>query len=268
MTNFARFAIAAAAVLIVAVVGIGLLSRPGGSVGPGATATASPTQAPSPSPGPTASPAALPGAAPLRAGSYFMTPFAGEDSSPCGPAPTGPTPCPDGTRDDSIRVSFSVPDGWAAAPFESVWLSGEAASPPAGGGMIFGRGGWLHSEPCLTDASGGPDVPVGPTVDDFTNALAEHPLLDVTAPVDVTLGGYSGTYVDLQVPSDISACNAYFPWEGGRGLFAQGNGHRWHLWIIDVDGVRVVVQTGDYAGTAPQRQAELRAIVDSIRITP
>jgi hypothetical protein len=140
--------------------------------------------------------------------------------------------------------------------------------------MIMGRGGWLHSDPCVTDdqiqLDGAPvDVPVGPTVDDFANALAQHPLLDVTDPVDVTLAGYSGKYIDLQVPTDISACpTSYFPWEGGRSLYAQGPDHRWHLWILDVDDVRVVIQTGDYAGTAPQRQTELVAIVNSIRIEP
>ena len=112
-----------------------------------------------------------------------------------------------------------------------------------------------------------PDIPVGPTVDDFANALADHPLLEVTTPVDVTLAGYSGKYVDLQVPSDISACpSSYRPWE--PGIYAQGPSHRWHLWILDVDGVRVVVTTTDYAGTSPQRQAELQAIVDSIQIEP
>jgi len=40
------------------------------------------------------------------------------------------------------------------------------------------------------------------------------------------------------------------------------------MWILDVDGVRVLVETNDYAGTAADRLAEEQAIVDSIEITP
>lgn len=212
----------------------------------------------------------------MPAGRYAVTPFVGHDASICGPAPTAstPLPCLEGTTDDTIRFTFTVPEGWAVAPFQSMWLASERNSPPGGAGMIFGRGGWVHSEPCLTNEQirlngAPPDVPIGSTVDDFANALGDNPALDVTAPVDVTLAGFSGKYVDLQVPSDISACpTSYFPWEGGRELYAQGPSQRWHLWILDVDGIRVVVETNDYPGTAPQRQAELDVIVDSIRITP
>jgi hypothetical protein len=125
------------------------------------------------------------------------------------------------------------------------------------------RGGWLASDPC---AEADADIPVGPTVDDFASALADHPLLDVTAPVDVTLAGYPGKYVDLLVPSDLAGCTFYRPWTAG--IYAQGPAQRWHLWILDVDGIRVVVHADDYAATSPEHQAELQAIVDSIQIEP
>jgi hypothetical protein len=123
----------------------------------------------------------------------------------------------------------------------------------------------LYAEPCGDEPP--PNIPVGPTVDDFVSALVAHPKLDVTSSVDVSLAGYTGKYVHLQVPSDISAClMSYFVWE--PGIFAQGPGSRWHLWILDVDGIRVVVQSTDYEGTSPGRRAELRAIVESIEIEP
>ncbi len=125
------------------------------------------------------------------------------------------------------------------------------------------RGSWLASDPC---AEANPDIPVGPSVDDFANALAEHPLLDTTAPVDITLDGYSGKYMDLQTPADLTGCAFYRPWD--PGIYAQGAGQRWHLWILDVDGIRVVIHADDYEGTSAQHQAELRAMVDSIQIEP
>ena len=59
---------------------------------------------------------------------------------------------------------------------------------------------------------------------------------------------------------------SYYPWE--PGIYAQGPGSRWHLWILDVRGIRVVIQSTDYEGTSLARQAELRAIVESIEIQP
>jgi hypothetical protein len=132
--------------------------------------------------------------------------------------------------------------------------------------VFFYRGNWLFSDPCRPNDEENPDLPVGPTVDDLVTALVDHPSLDVTAPVDVTLAGYSGTYLDLLVPDDISACVTYQPIAGH--IYAQGPGQRWHMWILDVNGVRVVVETNDYAGTPAERLAEERAIIDSLVITP
>lgn len=212
---------------------------------------------PGPTPSPTPTPVTLRQGS-LAAGAYRVpSPFAGEAWVPC---PIATTPeCTDPTADDSIGFTFTVPDGWSGAPFNSIWLASEANYAPAGAGMIVLRGGWLHSDPCVGDATD-PDIAVGPTVDDFVTALADHPLLDVTDPVDVTLDGYSGKYVDLQVPPDLAGCaTSYYPWE--PGLYAQGPSHQWHLWVLDVDGVRVVVQSTDYPGTSPQDEAELQVML-------
>jgi hypothetical protein len=165
---------------------------------------------------------------------------------------------------DFLGFTFTVPDGWAGIGLDAIWV--EENKPPGGASMLFTLGNWLYSDPCRKPDTASPDVRVGPTADDFAGALANHPLLDVTAPVDVTLAGYSGKYVDLQVPTDISACDVYRVWD--PSIYAQGPGHRWHLWILDVNGIRVVVESTDYAGTSPQHRAELQAIVNSLRIEP
>jgi hypothetical protein len=160
-----------------------------------------------------------------------------------------------------MRFAVTLPDGWAGAPFQSVWLANEGNGSPNGAGLVFETGDGLLRDPCQGDSAS--YIPTGPTVADFVSAVAKHPLLDTTEPVDVELAGYSGKYFDLQVPADISKCDPYRPWEW---LYAQGPGHRWHVWVINVDGVRVVVQSTDYAGTSAQRQAELKEIVASIKV--
>jgi hypothetical protein len=168
--------------------------------------------------------------------------------------------CTETTADDTIRITVTVPDGWSSID-TAVWL--EENQPPSGAALGFGRGAWLLSDPCKPMNA---DVPVGPTVADFVDAVAQHPVLDTTTPTDITLAGYSGKYFDLQFPADLSTCAEYRPWE--PGIYAQGPSHRWHLWVLDVDGVRVVVQSMDYAGTLEQRRTELQAMVDSVQIEP
>jgi hypothetical protein len=263
MNNFAKFAVAAAAVAVVAVVGVRLLPGEGG-VGSVPSPSASPETSPSPgTPSPVVSPSAstIPAEfpdGPLPAGSYTVAPFSAAGTGICY---TPPRPgCIDTAADDAIRITVTVPDGWSGID-AAVWL--EENQPPSGAALGFGRGAWLLSDPCKpVDA----DIPVGTTVSDFVDAVAQHPVLDTTTPTATTLGGYSGQSFDLQFPADLSTCPQYRPWE--PGIYAQGPSHRWHLWVLDVDGVRVIVQSMDYAGTSEQRRTELQAMVDSIRIDP
>jgi hypothetical protein len=160
-------------------------------------------------------------------------------------------------------MTLTVPDGWEGI-IGTIWLAERGNGVPDGAGLLAGRGAWLLTDPCTkAEHAITPDVAVGPSVDDFANAIADHPLLDATDPVAVTLAGYSGKYLDLHVPADISMCAVYRPWD--PGIFAQGPSHRW---ILDVDGLRFVVQSTDYPGTSAKHRSELMAIVDSIKIDP
>jgi hypothetical protein len=274
MNNALKLAIAAAAVVVVALVGINLLPGRGGVGVPGPSPTPSPTPSSIPSPSPAPSPALFP-IGPLPAGSYTIQPFVGPGGLCVGQA--GCTEA--GAEDDSIRITLTVPDGWAGLEYAIV-PSVESYSPPGGAGLLFGRGGWLYTVSQVCGGSGpdaptGPDIPTGTTVDEFVTALVDHPDLDVTSPIDVTLGGYSGQYLELRAPAntttdelgpDPSGCNYYFVWE--PGIYAQGPNALWRIWVLDVDGVRVVVRGDSFPGTTPQIQAQLQAIVDSIQIEP
>ncbi len=259
---------------------VGCATGQGVATGPPASVSLAPTPTTSP-PGPTPSlskspapsPALFPNG-PLPAGSYTIQPFVGP-----GGLCVGQPGCTEaGAKDDSIRITLTVPDGWAGLEVAIV-PSAESYSPPGGAGLLFGRGGWLYTVSQVCGGSGpgatGPDIPTGTTVDEFVTALVDHPDLDVTSPVDVTLGGYSGQYLELRAPAntttdelgpDPSGCNYYFVWE--PGIYAQGPNALWRIWVLDVDGVRVVVRSDSFPGTTPQVQAQLAAIVDSIQIEP
>ena len=261
MNLYTKAAATAAAGLVVAVIGYNLLPQNGSQ---GAHPSAPPSAVPTPSLSPTPSPAATPAAfhqGPLTAGTYVMTPFSGmpNASTVCMPAAPG---CVEDPADDSIRVTLTVPDGYGAVGERPLIWGPEAAT-----GLIILRGSGLYADPCNSRPP--PDIAVGPTVDDFADAIAAHPLLDASRPVPVTLAGYSGKYVDLQLPADVTTCkpNGEF-WPFEPGVYAQGPSHRWHLWILDVEGLRVVIQSMDYPTTPPQQVAELQAIVDSIQIDP
>jgi hypothetical protein len=260
--------------VVVAIVGINLLPRNEGVGVPGPSPTASPTPSPTASPSPSPSPVLFP-TGQLSAGSHTIQPFVGP-----GGLCVGQPGCTEaGAEDDSIRITLTVPDGWSG--LESAIVPSDGAyHPPSGGGLNFGRGGWLYTVSPLCGGSGpdfptGPNIPTGTTVDEFVTALVDHPDLDVTSPVDVTLGGFSGKYLELRAPAntttdelgpDPSGCNYYFVWE--PGIYAQGPNALWRIWVVDVDGVRVVVRADSFPGTSPQVQAQLQAIVDSIQIQP
>ena len=264
----------AAALLVTAIVVVGCGTGPGvasGAASPTtgsmpATTTAQPTTAaPSRITSPSASnvPAEFPDG-PMPAGTYTVAPF---ESTCLVPPQPG---CTDTADVKAIQFTITVPDGWSGLG-NGIGLTGpENHAPDDGAGLLVNRGAWLFTDPCQSSP---PDIPVGPTVADFVDAVAKHPILDTTTPVDVTLAGYSGKYFDLQIPADISTdaqpkpeCPHYHPWE--PGIYAQGPSQRWHQWVIDVDGVRVVVQSFDYPGTSATHVAELRQIVDSIQIEP
>jgi hypothetical protein len=277
MNNALKLAIAAAAVVVVAIIGVNLLPRNGGIGGTGPSPSPVATPATTPTPAPTqVPPSPTPAAsglstgfpeAPLKAGTYTLVPFTeGECHDPPQPG------CTETHRGDSLGVTVTIPAGWFGAGQWIVLDSDMGNGSPGGAGVAFERGAWLLTDPCVEKETGN-WTPVGPTVADFVDAVAKHPILDTTKPIDVKLDGYSGKYFDLQVPADISTdakynpeCPYYRPWE--PGIYAQGASQRWHVWVVDVDGTRVVVQTSDFAATSAAHRAELRAIVDSITFQP
>jgi hypothetical protein len=246
MNTSAKLALGAAAVVVVALLGVNLLLPDAPSVGePGSTPDPTAVSSSVPESVPPAMPA---GGSSLQPGTYVMAPFA--------------------EPNERIRVTITVPDGWVATPDQGGVAPETGTEGPRGMGLVFITVNGLYSDPCHDNAVGEEDVLVGPTVEDLASALQDQTAYTASVPTDVELGGYTGLRMDLRLPSEIdfATCEGGQFWVWEAAPYAQGPGNEWHLWILDVEGTRVVVLAEDFAQTPVEDRAELQGIIDSIEI--
>lgn len=197
--------------------------------------------------------------APLEPGTYFVD--------------------PDSDASTPLRVVYGVPvEGWSPW-FGAVKFAGNehvAVSITTVTNLV--RHGCRDHRPA--------DPPVGPTVDDLAAALADLAPFRVTSPPeDVTIYGYSGKRLELTVPdlpvggdpADLRFIGCVdadlYSWispPNDEGPFSgyTGPGYREEYWILDVEGTRLMIVAHRSAGAPREDLAELRAILDSIRIEP
>ena len=104
------------------------------------------------------------------------------------------------------------------------------------------------------------DPPVGPTVDDMATALAAlSPFILTKPPSDVTVDGFSGKHLELTVPDlavQVTGDDTAFTdctdgelksWIGEPLSYAFHGysypGQVEEIWLLDVDGTRLMIQT-------------------------
>ena len=248
MNSTVRLAIGAAAVLAL-VIGITMLPRgssPGG--GPAATPTPAPTPTSTPAPTPIPTPIALPVHPQALLVPELGVYLAGD-----------PFPIP---------VTITVPAGWVGK------VGGEYAAyldKPSGSGaaIALSLSQSIFADPCID--RGLLDPQPGPAVDDLASALASLPGFDVTTPTEVTVDGYRGKQLTLTAPDNFDGCTltseGYRVWRLPLGaVFSFTPGQRTALWIVDVNGERLVVSSETYPATTAEELTEVQEILDSIRI--
>lgn len=242
-SNVWRTAAAAAFALLIIAAGAYLFGRaPGGTGGPG------PIPSPSPSPQP------YPTSGLVAPGTYLVRP------------------------PDAPAYTVTMPADWQAGG-EPVKNDGT----PASLALMTWRVGNVSADPCQW-VGNLLNPPVGPTVDDLATALANQPRRSATTPMDVSLGGYSGKYLELTVPIDLdfATCSQdpgqgptsphfFVSWVGlttdeTMGFARPGSHDR--IWILDVNGVRLLLDAVDFPAATAQDRGELQSIIDSIHIEP
>jgi len=181
-----------------------------------------------------------------------------------------------------VEIVATGPEGWFGYP--SWAMDGPKpvrADAPTGIGISFFTANGLYSDPCHWDVQGTGgadvgDVAVGPTVDDLVAALRTNTFYSSSQPTPVTIDDYSGQELKLQLPDDpFTRCDEESGDEighafvfSGPGLYAQGPANIWDLYILDVDGTRLIAVILSYAKT-PQTELDLaRTVIETLDINP
>lgn len=170
-----------------------------------------------------------------------------------------------------VGITVTIPAaGWGGGYGGGILVKSDNADPPDGSGVIVFQGPlYVYGDPCHWSTTT-PDTPAT-TVDELVAALSAQASRDAEAPMDVTVSGYSGTEITLHVPDDavFSECDqdTFGSWTVPQGQdpyrYHQGPGQIDEIYVLDVDGVLVVIDIGHYAGTPDPDMVEAESIVNS-----
>jgi hypothetical protein len=229
VNKFVGFGLAAAAVVILAIVGIQLIA--GSNIG-------NPPPDPSPSSEPTqlAPTTLVPDTGLLEPGNYLIADF------------------------EPFTVTVTIPAGWESLVVPAqVWGPGENR-PAVGYATVEG----LFADAC-DPSQGFRDA--GPTVDDLVQALGEQPGLWIAQTEDIVLSGYEGTRVELTGAGvDCGSSQPLWMTTQPGSVDRPHPATFWgqsQLTILDVDGIRLVIIATVPANSEPQAASDAEAIINS-----
>jgi hypothetical protein len=226
--------------ILLAVVAV-LLAAVGGAVIIGSAPDATPVPSPSATAIPTSTPVAvrpLPPDGALSPGQYRT-----------------------GVPDSPVTVAMTIGGGWSSGGWYIM-------NPPELTHQVsFWTVGDVNSDAC--DWGGTlPRRSIGPTVDDLVSALDAQSNTNMSTPADVVIDGYAGKRVRMSTPHkiDCSGIDSLVMWvdpagNPGRGLEPTGTYDT--LWILDVDGHRVVIDTS--TDLSKDARAEVSDVMNSIQ---
>jgi hypothetical protein len=169
-----------------------------------------------------------------------------------------------------VRIGLSMPQGWIGLPIRETLA--QIGRESGGAGIMFTVVEGLYADPCHNDA-GLIDPPVGPAADDLAVALARLPGVAVAGPSDTTIDGVPAVALTITAPAVFEGCTT----EPQAPMFKLWGVPEWHwlepgernrLWIVDVDGTRLVISAEEFEDSSPLALAELNGIVSSIDLDP
>jgi hypothetical protein len=186
--------------------------------------------------------------------------------------------------DFQLPLSMTLPDGWMgggafggpgfgrtrAEVIRDARQIGDVAIRQSG--VLFVVLGDDSTDDCAGEPTG---ATYGPGVDDVVRYLADQPKtvhasaegswtkvsIDISENKDVILDGYRGAYVEYEI-----AVRGPVTYESGPCGWPSWKDQHSQVWIIDVDGVRLVIDASSPPGAPETVRAELRQAVESIHL--
>ena len=169
--------------------------------------------------------------------------------------------------DASYAITVTVPggyqafDGWGIMKEEGrEWVSASVVSR-------------VYADPCHWRGTA-TDPPTGRSFHTLVAALASQQGLDASTPTDVTLAGFAGKRLGRTVPAGISLADcddAQFRFwldTGEEERYTPFTGEHQELWVVDVDGIPLVIEASWPLGASAEVRAELIQMVESVTIDP
>jgi hypothetical protein len=237
-----RYALGAAATVLIAIIGFSVLNGGIGNIG-----SAEPTVTPGPTVTPEPTVPALSGQNPLAPGRYAI--LTGID----------------------MQVTAAVPENWSAIGNWGV-RGPRGHEAPDGMGLRFYAVSNLFNNPG-SYADGLQDPPVGPTVEDLVEAIVDQEEWTSSTPTELSIGGFPAQHVRITIPdgAEFDPRNDgpafyLFQDEGAGQIWGLEVGQMFDVSVDDVDGERLVLDAFHHPGTSEADLAALEAVLDTIEI--
>jgi hypothetical protein len=197
------------------------------------------------------------------------------------PSPSGPRSMPRGALDADTYVTYpsrgsavkwqvTVPEGWTNG--HDFYLYPTSLGGPEGPDGVAVA---LQNNPAVfrDDCDFGGGMTETRTVAELVAAIRAKDGWDVSKPEDVTIGGFSGQRLDVELHADLSVCGECCPMVFGEpgtenGFFQQGPAQQLRVWILDVDGQVVGLVREAFEASPADKVAEAQAVIESSVITP
>jgi hypothetical protein len=179
---------------------------------------------------------------------------------------------------EGIPFSFVSLPGWepyvGVPPFDAIFhISKSTIRSQAAEALIFWAG-----FPEGTDANACGNLPIwnlGPNTADIAAALGALPGTELLSgpegPEAVTVGGYVAHHVVFFVLDDSAGCDPGFiyNWKAqtGGALWVETKpGDTIRVWVVDVDGVVLLIAAETHVGSGSEVEEEIEQIISSIEL--